>query len=50
MLRNYKDNQNIAGPPPRRVEDSLGGLESMSIQDFRQRLNGAVIGPPVGGN
>jgi hypothetical protein len=47
---NYKDNQNIAGPPPRRVEDSLGGLESMSIQDFRQRLNGAVIGPPVGGN
>jgi LysM repeat protein len=47
---NYKDGQSIAGPPPRRVEDSLGGLESMSLQDFQKRLNGAVIGPQVGGN
>jgi len=46
----YKDGQNIAGPPPRRVEDSQGGLESMTIQDFQRRLNGSVLGPQVGGN
>jgi hypothetical protein len=45
----YTDGQNLADPP-RRVEDSLGGLESMTLQDFQQRLNGAVIGPQVGGN
>jgi LysM repeat protein len=46
----YKDNQNIAGPPPRRVEDSQGGLESMSVADFKRYLDGAVLGPQVGGN
>jgi hypothetical protein len=45
----YTDGQNIAGPPPRRVDDSQGGLESMTIAVFQKYLNGAVIGPPVGG-
>jgi hypothetical protein len=33
--------------PPRRIEDSLGGLESMDVIDFRKRLSGAVTGPAV---
>jgi hypothetical protein len=29
--------------PPRRIEDNRTGLESMSIEDFRKRLDGIVI-------
>ena len=46
---NYSDGQNIAGPPPRRVEDSQSGMESMTEAQFRTLINGATIGPPVGG-
>jgi hypothetical protein len=35
-------------PPPRRTEDAQNGLESMSMQEFQNVLNGATIGPPVG--
>ncbi|MCI0617719.1 hypothetical protein L0244_32505 [bacterium] len=45
---NYHDGQRISDPP-RRVEDSQSGLESMTLEDFRRRLNGATLGPPVGG-
>jgi hypothetical protein len=45
----YEDGLNIVGPPPRRVEDRNGGMESMSVDDFKKVVNGATIGPPVGG-
>ena len=45
----YEDGLNIVGPPPRRVEDRNGGMESMSVDEFQKVINGATIGPPVGG-
>ena len=47
--QNYTDGSNIAGPPARKVEDSQSGLESMPAAQFQGVLNGAVVGPPVGG-
>lgn len=44
----YTDGTDMTSPA-RRVEDSREGLESMKEEDFRKLLNGATIGPPVGG-
>jgi hypothetical protein len=44
----YRDGRSF-GNPPRRVEDSQSGLESMSRAEFRRHLDGVVAGPPVGG-
>jgi hypothetical protein len=45
----YRDGQPAQGLPPRRVEDSQSGLESMSRAEFQRYLDGVVAGPPVGG-
>jgi hypothetical protein len=47
QIPHYHDGQSIP-EPLRRVEDSQSGLESMTVEEFRRRLNGATLGSPVG--
>lgn len=44
----YADGLTLSNPT-RRVENNSQGIESMTEADFQKLVNGATIGPPVGG-